>query len=146
MQRFFIHFLEMCAAMCAGGIALNAGVFSAAAALGRPNLATEAPEIAVLIIAFNAALAMAVYMALRGHPVRHNVEMSGITLLGAVPIIAALWIGLFPRFALDSWFVMFKIMCAPLCVVMLIVMLARFDHYSGRGNVAVGGSHAHATR
>jgi hypothetical protein len=130
--RFTRHFLEMCVVMCAGGAALNIAVFGAAAALGRPRLVAEAPELSIVIVAFDLALAMAIYMAVRGHPVRHNVEMSGGTLLGAIPFIGALWAGLLPSAKLESWISLFAFMCGPLCLLMLVLMAIRFDHYGGR--------------
>lgn len=139
IRRFVLHFLEMCVAMCAGGGVLNFAIFGAAASLGYPNLVAQAPELSILIIAFNLALAMAVYMALRGHPARHNLEMSGSTIVGAIPLIGALWLGVLPQKTLDDWPSLFGFMCGPLCLLMLVVMVVRFDHYGGRvsANAAV---------
>jgi hypothetical protein len=132
IRRFVLHFLEMCAAMCAGGGVLNFAIFGAAASLGYPNLVAQAPELSILIVAFDLALAMAVYMALRGHPVRHNIEMSGSTVVGAVPFVGALWLGMIPQTKLDDWPSLFVFMCGPLCLLMFLVMVVRFDHYGGR--------------
>ena len=132
IRRFALHFLEMCVAMCMGGGLLNAAVFGAAAWLGYPNLVAQAPELSILIITFDLALAMALYMAVRGHPVQHNVEMSGSTLAGAIPFIGALWLGMIPQTKLDSWLSLFAFMCGPLCLLMFAVMVLRFEHYGGR--------------
>jgi len=132
IRRFALHFLEMCVAMCAGGGALNAVVFGAAAWLGYPNLVAQAPELSILIIVVDLTLAMAVYMAIRGHPGRHNVEMSGSTLVGAIPFIGALWLGMIPQAKLDNWLSLFAVMCGPLCLLMFAVMVLRFEHYGGR--------------
>jgi Heavy metal binding domain len=143
IRRFALHFLEMCVAMCAGGAALNFAVFGTAALLGFPNLVAQAPELAILIVAVDLALAMAGYMWVRGHPVRHNVEMSGSTLIGAIPFIGALWLGMIPQAKLESWPSLFAFMCGPLCLLMFLVMAVRFDHYGGRvGAHAVGTSPA----
>lgn len=141
IRRFALHFLEMCVVMCAGGALVNLGVFGAAAWLGFPDLVRRAPELSIVIVAGDLALAMALYMALRGHPVRHNVEMSGSTVLGAIPFIGALWLGLIPQARLDDWPSLFAFMCGPLCVLMFVAMVVRFDHYGGRpGAHAVIGS------
>jgi hypothetical protein len=136
IRRFVLHFLEMCVAMCAGGGVLNFVIFAAAASLGYRNLVTQAPELSILIVAFDLALAMALYMALRGHPVRHNIEMSGSTIAGAVPFIGALWLGVLPQAQFDTWLSLFAFMCGPLCLLMLVVMAVRFDHYGGRVGVS----------
>jgi hypothetical protein len=132
IRRFALHFLEMCIVMCAGGAVLNIVVFGAAALLGNTNLVAQAPEPSILIIAVNLTLVMAGYMALRGHPVRHNLEMSGSTIVGGILLIGALWAGMFPQATLASWPSLFTFMCGPLCLIMLVVMAARFEHYGGR--------------
>jgi len=132
LRRFALHFLEMCIVMCAGGAVLSIIVFGAAALLGYANLAAQATELSILIIAVDLTVAMAAYMALRGHPVRHNVEMSGSTSVGGILLIGALWAGMIPQAALASWLSLFSFMCGPLCLIMLVVMAARFEHYGGR--------------
>src|SRR4026207_1910704 len=96
IRRFSLHFLEMCIVMCAGGAVLNIAVFGAAMFLGYSNLVLQAPELSILIIAVDLTLAMAGYMALRGHATRHNVEMSGSTFVGGILFIGALWAGMLP--------------------------------------------------
>jgi heavy metal-binding protein len=132
IRRFAVHFLEMCIVMCAGGAVLNIVVFGAAVLLGNANLVAQAPELSILIIAVDLTLAMAGYMALRGHPVRHNLEMSGSTIVGGIVLIGALWAGMFPQAMLASWPSLFSFMCGPLCLIMLVVMAVRFEHYGGR--------------
>ena len=132
IRRFALHFLEMCIVMCAGGSVLNIAVFGAAALLGYANLVAQAPELSILIIAVDLTLAMTGYMALRGHPIRHNVEMSGSTIVGGLLLIGALWAGMFPEATLASWPSLFTFMCGPLCLIMLVVMAVRFEHYGGR--------------
>lgn len=132
IRRFALHFLEMCIVMCAGGAALNIVVFGAATLLGNANLVAQAPELSILIITVDLTLAMAAYMALRGHPVRHNVEMSGSTIVGGVLLVGALWAGMLPEAKLANWPSLFTFMCGPLCLIMLAVMAARFEHYGGR--------------
>ena len=136
IRRFTLHFLEMCVAMCAGGVALNVLVFGAAGSLGHPDLVARQPELAILIVALDLATAMALYMAVRGHSIRHNIEMSLSTFVGAIPFVAALRLGALPSESLESWPRLFAFMCGPLCLLMLLVMLVRFDHYGGRIGVA----------
>ena len=132
IRRFALHFLEMCIVMCAGGAVLSIIVFGAAALLGYANFAAQAPELSILIIAVDLTVAMAAYMALRGHPVRHNVEMSGSTIVGGILLIGAPWAGMIPQATLASWPSLFAFMCGPLCLIMFVVMAARFEHYGGR--------------
>jgi hypothetical protein len=132
IRRFALHFLEMCIVMCAGGAVLSIMVFGAAALLGYTNLVAQAPDLSILIIAVDLTVAMAGYMALRGHPVRHNVEMSGSTIVGGILLIGALWAGMIPQATLANWLSLFAFMCGPLCLIMFAVMAARFEHYGGR--------------
>ena len=143
IRRFALHYLEMCIVMCAGGVLLGIGVFGAAALLGYSNLVTQAPEVSILLIAVDLTVAMAAYMALRGHPVRHNLEMSGSTIVGGLLFIGAFWAGVLPLEKFASWPTLFAFMCGPLCLLMLVVMAIRFEHYGGRvGGGAVGRSAA----
>jgi heavy metal-binding protein len=132
IRRFALHFLEMCIVMCAGGAVLNIAVFGAAALLGHANLVAQAPELSILIITADLTLAMAGYMALRGHPVRHNVEMSGSTLVGGILLVGASWAEMLPVATLAGWPSLFAFMCGPLCLIMFVVMATRFEHYGGR--------------
>lgn len=140
IRRFGLHFLEMCvAAMCMGGILVNTAVFSALLAL-NPNFVTDATALAMLIVATNLAIAMAIYMYLRKHPLQHNIEMSGSTVVGAIPFIVALWLGWIPAESTATWRGLFVLMCGPLCVLMFVVMVVRFDHYGGRVGAVVAAS------
>jgi hypothetical protein len=130
--RFARHFLEMCVVMCGGGVVLNIAVFGAIEMLGAPDVVTRAPQLSIMIVAGCLASAMAVYMAARGHPVRHNVEMSVSTLAGGLLVVAASWLGALPGSATEAWLSLFAFMCGPLCLLMFIVMAARFEHYGGR--------------
>jgi hypothetical protein len=62
------------------GTILNGLLFVAGPALlGYPDLRQEAPELALLVIAFNYALPMAAWMRFRGMAWRPTLEMSGAT-------------------------------------------------------------------
>lgn len=138
--RFALHFLEMCVVMCMGGGVLQFLVFSAIGAIGYPDIVARAPELGMLILAANFAIVMAVYMLLRGHARQHNIEMSGSTLLGAIPFILALWLGWIARGSLANWGDLFRLMCGPLCALMFVVMLVRFNDYGGRVGAVIATS------
>ena len=132
IRRFVLHFLEMCVVMCAGGGVVAVAIFGTAGALGYPDLVARAPELTMIIIAIDLAAVMAAYMALRGHAVRHNVEMSGSTAVGGVLFVVAYALGFMPAEVLARWDRLFVFMCGPLCVLMLAVMAVRFEHYGGQ--------------
>ena len=132
IRRFAVHFAEMCASMCIGGIALDLVTFGAIGVVGPANFVAQYPEISIAIIALNATIAMAAYMALRGHPIRHNIEMSGTNVVGGVALIGVYWLGAIPSAKLESWLALFAFMCGPLCLLMLLLMVIRFDVYGGR--------------
>jgi hypothetical protein len=46
--------------------------------------------------------------------------------------IGALWARMLPQATLSSWLSLFTFMCGPLCLLMFVVMAARFEHYGGR--------------
>lgn len=132
IRRFVVHLAEMCASMCVGGIALDLVTFGAIGLVGPANFVAQYPEISIAIIAINATIAMAGYMALRGHPIGHNVEMSGTNVVGGIALIGAYWLGAVPGAKLESWVALFFFMCGPLCLLMFLLMVVRFDVYGGR--------------
>jgi hypothetical protein len=142
IRRLGLHFLEMCVVMCPSGVALNLAVFGALGALGITNVTANAPEIGIMIVAINFAIVMAVYMKLRRHPTQHNLEMSGTAILGGLLFIVALWAGVLSRAGLQTWMDVFRETCGPICGLMLLVMIVRFDHYGGRVGAVVAASAA----
>jgi hypothetical protein len=116
--------VEMCLAMCIGGISLNVLFFLGAAQLGYPDLIERFPEFSVLMIGILLALPMAAWMRFRGHDWRSNLEMSGSTIILAIALIATAWIGVLPRSGLLEW------MRGLACPAMLIPMLLRLDLYT----------------
>jgi hypothetical protein len=130
--RFVLQFAEMCAAMCAGGIVLSFVFFQGAALLGYPNFFQQNREVSILILGINWAIAMGIWMAVRGHPLRHNVEMSSTAVVAAVALIVAYWwFGFAPATRLPGWFGQFMFQCGPSCVLMGAYMLFRYKHYTG---------------
>jgi hypothetical protein len=65
--HFARHYLEMCAAMCIGGVLLNTLVFAAGPALvGYPDLRQYYPGLALVLAAVLFTLPMAAWMRIRG--------------------------------------------------------------------------------
>jgi len=136
--RFVAQFLEMCAAMCAGGLALSFLFFGAAGLVGFPDFVQRFTPLSMLVLGINWALAMGIWMAIRGHAWRHNLEMSSTSIIVAVLFMIGFWLGLVHVKTNLGWFSLFALQCGPSCVMMVAYMLFRFDHYSGRT-----GHHAH---
>jgi hypothetical protein len=132
--RFVLRFAEMCAAMCAGGIALDFVFFQGAALLGYPDFFLQNRELSILIPGVNWAIAMTVWMAVRGHPWRHNIEMSSTAVVAAVLLIVAYWwFGFAPATKLPGWLGQVVFQCGPSCALM-----GAYKHYTGSA-----GQHAH---
>lgn len=135
--RFLAESLGMCiGVMCVVGGALSIGAFSVAGLVGHPNLARESPELSILLNAILLALAMAVYMYVRGHGLRHNLVMSGSTIVVGVVLVGALWTGIIAASSVSSRGSAFGLVCGPSCLVMLVTMLFNFEMYSGRARHA----------
>lgn len=130
--RFALQFMEMCAAMCAGGIALDLVFFQGLFLLRYPNFFQENRELSILIVGINWAIAMGVWMAVRGHPWRHNIEMSSTAVVVALLLIVAYWwFGFVPKTSIPGWFGQVLFQCGPSCVLMGVYMLFRYKHYTG---------------
>ena len=134
--HFVLHYVEMCLVMCIGGITLNVLFFVGAAQLGYTNLPERYPELSILIIGILLALPMAAWMRFRGHDWRTNLEMSSTSIILAVLLIGAAWLGVIPKSDMLEWI---KILACP---VMLIPMLLRLDHYTGRMDHSIHSMHA----
>ena len=130
--RFGLSFMEMCAAMCVGGAILGLVFFQGAALIGYPNFFEQNFLVSVLVLGVNWALAMGIYMAVRGHPLGHNLEMSSTAVVAALILVAAYsWLGLAHRSTIPGWFGQFMFQCGPTCALMGADMLVRFRHYTG---------------
>jgi hypothetical protein len=137
--RFIAQFFEMCAAMCAGGLALSFLFFGAAGLVGYPDFVQRFTPFSMLVLGINWALAMGVWMAIRGHDWRHNIEMSSTSIIVAILFIIGLWLGFVNVKTTLGWISLFALQCGPSCVLMAAYMLFRFAHYRGRAP-----QHAHA--
>jgi hypothetical protein len=123
--RFVLHYLEMCAVMCVGGLVLSVLFFGAAGLLGYTDLPQQFPELSVLVIAINLSLPMAAWMRFRGMDWRPTLEMAGSTMVIGLLLIAAYWLDIIPKSSL------IEVQTSLACPVMLAVMLFRFRLYSG---------------
>jgi hypothetical protein len=130
--RFLAELGGMCAVMCAGGGILSFAAFAIARGLGYPNLVQQSPELSAFIVTVCLSLAMAVYMAVRGHGRRHNLEMTGSTFAVGIVVIGLLWSGAISTSGLHTWRDLFSLICGPACLVMIVEMLLSFGMYSGR--------------
>jgi hypothetical protein len=130
--RFVAELGGMCAVMCVGGSILSFASFQVASWLGYPDLAQQAPELSVAIIAVCLALPMAIYMAARGHGRRHNLVMTGSTIAVGIVVIGLLASGVIAPNGPQNWYSLFGLVCGPACLVMIVEMLVSFNMYSGR--------------
>jgi len=122
---FIWHFVEMCLAMCIGGITLNVLFFLGAAQLGYPDLTERYPEFSILIIGILLAMPMTAWMRFRGHEWRSTLEMASTSIILAILLIGASWLGVIPKSDMLEWIKRLA------CLVMLIPMLFRLDLYTG---------------
>lgn len=137
--RFVLQFVQMCAVMCAGGIALDLIFFGGLALAGNSSFFQENRELSILIVGINWAIAMGVWMAVRGHPWRHNIEMSSTSVITAVLLIGAYWwFGFAPATSTPGWFGQVMFQCGPTCALMGAYMLVNYKHYTGSA-----GQHGH---
>ena len=122
--RFLLHLLEMCVAMCLGGVVLSAVIFEIAALLGHPDLRQSAPGASTLLISVDLAVAMTIWMRFRGMAWRPTLEMAGSAVAVGVLTVIGYQAGVTP----DS--LMLQGVCGTACLAMLVVMLFRFRLYA----------------
>jgi heme/copper-type cytochrome/quinol oxidase subunit 4 len=130
--RFLAELGGMCAVMCAGGGILSFAAFEAASGFGYPNLVQQSPYVSVVIITVCLSLPMAVYMAVRGHGRRHNLEMTATTVGVGIVVIGLLWSTAIATSGLHTRSDVFGLVCGPACLLMIVEMLFSFRMYSGR--------------
>jgi hypothetical protein len=134
--HFARHYLEMCAAMCIGGVILNTLVFVVGPSLlGYPDLRQQYPGAALVVSAFLFTLPMAAWMRVRGMAWRPTLEMSGATVGAAIVVVALSGVGVVSQSSLHAWL---EASCAPWCVVMFVAMLFRLPLYTGRTGDQMG--------
>ncbi len=128
-SNFFRHFMEMCAAMCIGEAALDAVMLATAAALfgyADPlrQIPQQAPELTVLVIAFNMSVPMAAWMRFRGMQWRPISEMSAAMFVLAVGLIGVASLGVIEKSTLVFW------LEGLMMPAMLVPMFVRLDVYT----------------
>ena len=133
--HFIRHFLEMCLAMCIGGIPLIVLFFWGAARTGYPDLLQQFPELSVMATGFILSLPMIAWMRFRGMEWRLTLEMSITTIVLGILLASLAWIGILPRNGLLEW------MTRLACPLMLIPMFLRLDHYTGRDGHSMHAAH-----
>ncbi len=134
--HFARHYLEMCAAMCIGGVLLNTLVFVVGPAqLGYPDLRQHYPGLALVLAAVLFTLPMAAWMRIRGMAWGPTVEMSGATVGLAIVVVALSGVGVVSASGLHAWL---NASCGPWCVVMIVAMLFRLPLYTGRTGHQMG--------
>lgn len=122
---FIRHFLEMCLAMCIGGIPLIILFFVGAANIGYPGLLEHSPELSVLVVGFILSLPMTAWMRYRDHEWQPTLEMASTTIVLAILLVGLGWFGILAKSNLFEW------MTRLACPVMIIPMLFRLDIYAG---------------
>ncbi|RPI87949.1 MAG: hypothetical protein EHM41_03070 [Chloroflexi bacterium] len=123
--HFVLHYVEMCLVMCIGGYTLNYLFFTGAAQLGYTNLIERYPEFSILMIGILLAIPMAVWMRIRGHEWRINLEMASTSIILAILLIVVYWLEVIPQSDMLVWLKRLA------CPIMLIPMLFRLDLYTG---------------
>jgi hypothetical protein len=122
---FIWHLLEMCLAMCIGGIPLIVLFFVGAANIGYPDLVQQSPELSVLAMGFVLSLPMLAWMRFRGHEWRPTLEMASTTIVVGVLLVSLGWLGILAKSSLFEW------MRSLACPAMIVPMLFRLDLYTG---------------
>ena len=120
------HFLEMVAAMFVGMAVLGAAVRGVLAVAGVSY--PSAPEVLVVEMALDMAVAMVVWMRYRGHGWASSLEMAGVMVAPAAVLLPLAWLGLI---AGDSVLMLEHVVMLPL---MYVVMLRRRDEYEGHSH------------
>ena len=123
---FTLHVVEMCLAMCIGGITLIILFFAGAAQIGYPNLLQRFPALSIMMIAIILSVVMTAWMRFRGMSWRLTAEMSSTTIILGILLVGLNWLGTISQSDMLEWM---KVLACP---VMLVPMLLRFDHYAGR--------------
>ena len=121
---FIWHLLEMCLAMCIGGVPLIVLFFIGAAKIGYPDLIEQSPELSVLVIGFILSLPMLAWMRFRGHEWRPTLEMASTTIVLGSLLVGLVWLGVLAKSSLLEW------MRTLACPAMLIPMFFRLDIYT----------------
>jgi heme/copper-type cytochrome/quinol oxidase subunit 4 len=130
--RFLAELGGMCAVMCVGGSIVSFVAFQTAMWLGHPDPVQQSLYLSIVLVAVCLSLPMAIYMAVRRHGRRHNLEMTGTTIVVGIAMAGLVWSGVISTTGLQTWRDVFGLVCGPACLLMIVEMLISFNMYSGR--------------
>ena len=123
---FVLHFMEMCVVMCMIGMAtLSALLRWAGPLFGYPEFKKQLPELSAVLLALWLTALMIIWMRVRRHDWRPTLEMASTSLVALPIVLIAAWIGAIPETSL------YGLECSLACVLMIVPMLCRLDHYAG---------------
>ena len=123
---FLLHFLEMCAVMCAAGLAtLSALLRWAGPLIGYPEFKKQFPELSTVLLALWLTAIMIIWMRIRRHEWRPTLEMASTSIATLPLVMGAAWLGAIARTDL------YGLECAVACALMIGPMLFRLNHYTG---------------
>ena len=128
--RFVGSFLLMCGSMCMGGALLATATLAAFGAAGHPVPGRDFPELTILILAVEITLPMTAVMLVLRHPVRHNVEMSAVSVGAGGLVLIGYWLAIVSPGTVASRG-LFGLMCGVLCAGMALDMAVHLKHYTG---------------
>ena len=115
--------------MVLGGL-FNLGL--AAAGTGFDAVQNEAPVVTALVMAFNMALPMAVWMSYRGHSSSRSIEMGAAMFAPGLLAVALMELALIKAGAVCS------VECGVMIPVMVGLMLYRWKDYASVGGTEPG--------
>src|SRR5512141_2597361 len=95
--HFVRHLIEMCLAMCIGGIPLIILFFWGASRLGYPDLVQRLPGLSIMVIGIILSLIMIAWMRIRGMTWRLSLEMGSTTIILGIVLVGLSGHGILPR-------------------------------------------------
>jgi transcriptional regulator GlxA family with amidase domain len=134
VARFALHFVEMAVAMYVGMMALGALNAQVLVPFAHLDLTGPTRETQVLAMGVFMAAPMVAWMRVRGHGLRHGLEMAAAMMVPFAGVVALQWAGLLAE--ADMMGVGSNVMW----LAMVGVMLLRWNHYAGAPH-----AHAHGT-
>jgi hypothetical protein len=138
--HFIRHYVEMVIAMFLGMVVLGGAALLTLGALGvaTGNLYDDAPEAALLGMAFTMTVPMVAWMRRRGHGRRAAWEMTASMFVPTFAAIALMWAGV-----LEGGHAAMGVQHVIMFPAMLGVMLLRPDEYTGHATGSAGPQHRH---
>jgi hypothetical protein len=125
--RFVLHFLEMQIPMGLGMFVYAVLIRQLRASPSYAVVFQRGSALSILLDGLLMTVPMVVWMILRGHDRRHSLEMGASMIVPGIAIILLGWVGVG---AYLPWLA--KAACPIMCSGMIIYMLYRRDHFTGR--------------